>query len=209
MKQLDERGKACPLPVIETKKELERLTSGSILEVLVDNEIAVQNLNKLCTQKGHSFQNETIDRQCFLVRITKSGQELPNTPVDEAWEDCAACTSLGNVKKGLVVVLSSDTMGNGDDTLGHLLMKGFVYALTEQDFVPETVLLYNGGARLSVEGAETLKDLRLLEEQGSEILTCGTCLNHYGLSEKLAVGSATNMYRIAEILTQAGKVVRP
>ena len=71
------------------------------------------------------------------------------------------------------------------------------------------MLFYNGGARLTVEGSDSLEDLRALEERGVEILTCGTCLNYYGLTEKLAVGSVTNMYTIAEKLAGAGKVVRP
>ena len=88
-------------------------------------------------------------------------------------------------------------------------MKGFVYALAKQDRLPETVLLYNGGASLSCEGSESLEDLREMEAQGVEVLTCGTCLNHYGLAEKLAVGSVTNMYEIAERMTGAKKLVRP
>lgn len=108
-----------------------------------------------------------------------------------------------------MVVLSSDEMGSGDPVLGKALMKAFVYALTEQDVLPDTILLYNGGAKLSVEGAPTLADLKLLESQGVEIMTCGTCLNHYGLTEQLAVGSVTNMYAIAEKLMGAARVVRP
>ena len=88
-------------------------------------------------------------------------------------------------------------------------MKGFLFALGQLPQLPETVLFYNGGARLTVEGSDSLEDLRALEERGVEILTCGTCLNYYGLTEKLAVGSVTNMYAIAEKLAGAGKVVRP
>ena len=89
-------------------------------------------------------------------------------------------------------------------------MKGFVYALTQLDEAPDTVLLYNGGAKLSVEGrAETVNDLRLLAENGTEVLTCGTCRTHYGLTDRLAVGEVTNMYVIAEKLSGAGKVIRP
>ena len=80
-------------------------------------------------------------------------------------------------------------------------MKGFVYALTQQDALPETILLYNSGAYLSCEGSDNLEDLKSLESQGVEILTCGTCLNFYGLSEKLQVGSVTNMYEIVERMT--------
>lgn len=108
-----------------------------------------------------------------------------------------------------MVVLSSNQMGQGDETLGKLLMKGFVYALTEQDALPELVLLYNSGAFLSCEGSDSLEDLKLLESQGVEILTCGTCLNHYGLGEKLAVGAVTNMYEIVERMTGAKLLVRP
>ncbi len=100
-------------------------------------------------------------------------------------------------------------MGEGDDKLGWLLMKGFIYALTELDVLPSTLLLYNGGAKLSVEDSESLQDLKTLEAMGVEILTCGTCLNFYGISEKLGVGTATNMYEIAEKQMLASKVVRP
>ena len=108
-----------------------------------------------------------------------------------------------------IVVLSSDCMGEGDEVLGRALMKGFIYALTSQEGLPDTVIMYNGGARLPVEGSESLEDLKLLESQGVEILTCGTCLNHYGLTEKLSVGSVTNMYVICEKMLQAEKVVKP
>ena len=88
-------------------------------------------------------------------------------------------------------------------------MKGFIYGLTELEEIPETVLLYNGGAKLSVEGSDSLEDLRLLESQGAEILTCGTCLNHYGLTEKLAVGNVTNMYVICEKMMSASRLIKP
>ena len=101
-------------------------------------------------------------------------------------------------RKGMVVVLSSNQMGQGDEALGKLLMKGFVYALSQQEQLPRTVLLYNGGAFLSCEGSDSVEDLRELEAQGVEILTCGTCLNHYGIGDRLRVGSVTNMYEIAE-----------
>ncbi len=106
-------------------------------------------------------------------------------------------------------MLSSDQMGGGNEELGRILMKGFVYALTQLEELPETVLLYNGGARLSVEGSQSLEDLKNLEAQGVEILTCGTCLNYYELSDKLKVGSVTNMYEIAEKMAGARLVIRP
>ena len=89
------------------------------------------------------------------------------------------------------------------------LLKAFIFSLTQQDKLPKTILLYNGGAHLTCEGSPMLDDLKALEAEGVEILTCGTCLNFYGLTEKLAVGGVTNMYVIAEKMLNAGNVVKP
>ena len=100
-------------------------------------------------------------------------------------------------------------MGSGDDELGAVLMKGFVFALTQLDELPETVLMYNGGVKLACTGSSSLDDLRTLAEAGVEIMSCGTCLNHYGLAEQLEVGEATNMYVIVEKQASARGVIRP
>ena len=105
--------------------------------------------------------------------------------------------------------MDSETMGRGSDELGKLLMKSFLFAVSQLPRLPRTVLFYNGGAKLTVEGSESLEDLRNMEAQGVEILTCGTCLNFYGLAEKLAVGGVTNMYAIVEALANAGTVIKP
>ncbi len=200
--KIDARGKQCPLPVIETKEALAKAAPGEIVEVRVDNEIAVQNLNKLAVQKSLAFASEKSAERDYLVKITVSGE-----PVDAKTEDDLNVVCCSG--QGTVVVISSDAMGSGDDTLGKLLMKGFIFALTKQETLPAAVLLYNGGAKLSCEGSESLEDLKNLESAGVTILTCGTCLNFYGLSEKLSVGSVTNMYDIVEKLTKAALVVRP
>ena len=98
-------------------------------------------------------------------------------------------------------------MGNGDDELGKILIKGFIYALSQMETHPDTILFYNGGAKLTTEDSESLEDLKKMEEEGVEILTCGTCLKHYGLMEKLMVGKVTDMYTIAERMTGADKVI--
>ena len=205
--RLDERGKQCPLPVIEAKKALESSAPGEKVEVVVDNEIAVQNSTKMADHKGFAVCSEKTGEREFLVTITagEGNGEAAEAPV--AAEE-VTCTPDGR-RKGMVVVLSSNQMGQGDEALGKLLMKGFVFALTQQDMLPETILLYNSGAFLSCEGSDNLEDLKTLEAQGVEILTCGTCLNHYGLAEKRQVGGVTNMYEIVEKMTKASVVVRP
>lgn len=115
---------------------------------------------------------------------------------------CADCI-------GTVVAVSSDKMGSGNDELGAVLMKSFFFAETQLDALPDKILFYNGGAKLTAEDSDCLEDIRLLEKEGVEILTCGTCLDFYGLKEKLAVGAVTNMYTIAEILQNAVSVVSP
>lgn len=207
MKRLDERGKQCPLPVIEAKKALEASAPGEKVEVVVDNEIAVQNLSKMADHKGLAVCSEKTGDREFLVTIT-AGEGNDQASEAPAAAEEVTCTPDGR-RKGMVVVLSSNQMGQGDETLGKLLMKGFVFALTQQDMLPETILLYNSGAFLSCEGSDNLEDLKTLEAQGVEILTCGTCLNHYGLAEKRQVGGVTNMYEIVEKMTKASVVVRP
>ena len=217
MIKVNAMGDACPIPVIKTKNAIREMNGAGQVEVLVDNEIAVQNLCKMAAQKQYQADSEKVQDGCYLVEIWINGNNSEETVENGSGKDKetedqepmpeqAAAPSTGH---GLVVVLSSDEMGQKDPVLGKLLMKSFVYALTEQRQLPETILLYNGGALLSCEGSDCLEDLRRLEEQGVKILTCGTCLNHYGKSEQLAVGSVTNMYEIVEVLTEAGRVVRP
>ena len=122
-------------------------------------------------------------------------------------KDEAVCQldQIGNT----VVGVSSDRMGEGNEELGHVLIKGFLFALTQLDKLPKTMLFYNGGAKLTTEGSESLEDLKSLEAQGVEIMTCGTCLDYYGLKDKLKVGTVTNMYSIVETMNQAGRIIRP
>ena len=203
--QVNAMGKPCPIPVVETKKVLAKMTAGDSVTVSVDNPIAVQNLLKMAGQKQLAAESRTLASDHYEVVLALTEENLAAA---QAAEPAPACIPDARAK-GTVVVLASDEMGSGDPVLGKALMKAFVYALTEQDTLPDTILLYNGGAKLSVEGAATLADLKLLESQGVEIMTCGTCLNHYGLTEQLAVGSVTNMYAIAEKLMGAARVVRP
>jgi selenium metabolism protein YedF len=111
------------------------------------------------------------------------------------------------VAGGLAVVVSRDTMGEGAEELGKILIKGFIYSLSELPTPPSCVIFLNSGARLTTEGANTVEDLKKLGEKGAEVLTCGTCVNYYGLQGKLAVGAITDMYGITERIAAAAKVM--
>ena len=169
MKQIDERGNACPIPVVHTKKALESMNGETKLVVLVDNEPAVQN-------------------------VTRFAEGIVCAP---------------SAKDEIIIVVSSNEMGQGEKALGQTLIKAFLFAVTKQDKLPSKMLFYNSGAYLTCEGSDSLEDLKTLEAEGVEIYTCGTCLNFYELTEKLAVGSITNMYDIVEMMEKAGKVIKP
>lgn len=207
---LDMRGVSCPGPVIEAKKALEQMTEKE-LKVFVDNQAAVQNLERLGSYMNLEITTEQTGEKEFSVYFSEKGQvkkEGSEETAAQGSEQSEGCQFyIGTRKK--TVVISSDTMGNGDDVLGKLLMKSFIYALTELEDIPERIILYNGGARLSIQGSASLEDLKLLESQGAEILTCGTCLNHYEIADKLAVGRVTNMYEIAEKMMEADSIIRP
>ena len=193
-------GDNCPIPVIKTKKAMQEETGAETIEVLVDNEIAVQNVTKMASSAGASVSSEKIAEKEFKLTIQVNGAV--------AGEDTKV-TCIPDQRGNLVIAFDSDRMGSGNDELGKVLIKGFIFAVTQLEQLPKTMLFYNGGATLTAEGSDSLEDLKSLEAQGVEILTCGTCLNYYGLTEKLQVGSVTNMYTIVEKLTEADKVVKP
>lgn len=205
---IDCRGMNCPLPVVNAKKAAGEMNSGDVLTVLVDNEIAVQNLQRFAAGKGYPAASEKRADAEYAVTFQITAQTQPAAPEAEVKSEEIAC-SLDSRKKGMLVVLSANVMGGGDEKLGKALMKAFVFALTKQDQLPEAILCYNTGAYLTCEGADTLEDLRSLEAEGVTVLTCGTCLDFYGIKNTLAVGSVTNMYDIVERMEKAGTIVRP
>ncbi|WP_458408244.1 sulfurtransferase-like selenium metabolism protein YedF [Anaerotignum sp.] len=206
-KIVDARGLACPLPVVNAKKAVEELSTGDVLTVLVDNEIAVQNLQKFAKQKGFTAAGEKKAEKEYEVTINVVSAEKVQETVAEVEEEVVC--AVDSRKNGMVVVLSANVMGTGDEKLGTSLMKAFVFAVTKQDVLPETIVCYNTGAYLTCEGADTLEDLKSLEAEGVNILTCGTCLDFYGIKDKLAVGTVTNMYEIVEVMEKAKSIVRP
>ena len=206
MVQVNALGDTCPLPVIKTMNALKELGGAGTVEVLVDNEIAVQNLTKFGNSKGFTVSSEKKTKKDFTVTFQIPENSTTSTPAAES--AVPACTP-DSKKHGLVAVLSANTMGNGEEQLGKILMKSFIFALTKQDQLPEIILCYNSGASLTCEDSDSLEDLKSLEAEGVKILTCGTCLDFYGLKEKLAVGGVTNMYEIVEIMESAGTIVRP
>lgn len=198
MFKIDAIGKACPLPVIETHKALKE---HDAVETVVDNQIATENLKKLAEDMGYTYAMTEESSTHYTVMIAKDGAAKDKT-VSPMQEDAKPQDSY-------IVVINSPTMGVGDEALGKQLLKTFVYTLTEQDVLPETIIFYNGGVSFVTEDSDMLEDLKTLVSRGVQIYACGACLNYYGLTDKVAVGEITNMYRIVEMMRKADRIVRP
>ena len=208
-KTVNALGLTCPLPVVETKKALEAMTEAGTITVLVDNEIAVQNVSRFAGSRQLAAKSEKTGEKEFRIVIDvpadKLGGGAAEAPADEAEPVCV----MDGRRRGMVVAIGSNQMGNGAEKLGKSLMKAFIFALTKQDYLPETMLFFNSGAYLTCEGSDSLEDIKELEAQGVEVMTCGTCLDFYELKEKLAVGGVTNMYVIVEKMEKASLVIKP
>ena len=184
--EVDARGLNCPMPVINTKKELDKIEEGVVITT-VDNEIAKENVLKLANSLNCEANIIKNEKDFISIEIKKRENVIIEKNENVALED--KC-----------IFISSDKMGEGNDELGRVLIKGFIYTLTECKPYPKHIILVNGGVKLSTENEATIENLKILEKAGVEILSCGTCLDYYGLKEELQVGTVTNMYTIVEIM---------
>jgi len=199
-------GDACPIPVVKTKNAIRELGSSGVVEVSVDNEIAVQNLNKMAKQKNYEFSYEKKSDTEYIVTIGINSDSKTDTNIVSK----ISGTQKDEISlKETVVVIDSDKMGDGDEEFSKTLLKGFIYALSSQDIPPAKIIFYNTGVRMTTKGSESIEDLKVLANAGAKIYSCGACLNNYGLTEKLLIGEVTNMYDIAGYLLNADLVVRP
>lgn len=81
-------GDACPIPVVKTKNAIKELGGSGVVETLVDNEIAVQNLTKMANQKGYGVKSEKLAPNQFKVTMSIEGAALPSAPEEPQEEAC-------------------------------------------------------------------------------------------------------------------------
>lgn len=194
MKEVDARGIECPMPVIMAKRLVKE--GEDEFRVLVDQDIAVENLEKMAKQVNYQTSLSEKENGDFELVFKKSDQE--------AKEDGEKLME----SEDYIVVFDSDKMGSGDEAFSKKLIESFILALTEQDKYPQYILCYNQGVYLTTQRENTVADFKKLEERGVKILSCGLCLDNYGLKEELKVGKVTNMYEIVGLMTKK-RVVRP
>ena len=191
--ELDAKGLACPKPVINTKKKLDSIEQG-VVEVTVDNEIAKENLFNLPKSMNLEANVLKTEKDSICIEIIKG----ENVIIEEKSQESLADTCI---------FINSDKMGTGNDELGQVLIKGYIYTLTESKPYPKSILFVNSGIKLTTENEATVENLKILQDAGVEILSCGTCLDYYGLKEELKVGTVTNMYTIVESMNNSSKTI--
>ncbi len=191
MRKIDARGVKCPQPVIMTKKALEEIEEGQIISI-VDDITAKENVSRLASSMNLEYAIDEKDG-CYYISINKIKDNKNE--------------NMNNEADNIVIVITSNKLGSGDKELGEVLMKSYTYALTEVSPVPKTIIFLNSGVKLTTEGSAVLDNIEKLQQAGVEIISCGTCLDFYGLKEKLMVGIVGNMYSIVEKMHNATKVI--
>lgn len=190
MNTIDCRNMACPAPVITVKKALEQ--HGEI-QVRLDDGAPRENVARFAGNRGYEVQEERIDNGWSLT--IRPGSRSQATESDSATGDT-------------VFMITSDRLGDGPEELGRLLMKNFIFTLLESSNLPSRMLFLNSGVRLTTDGSEVLEALDKLAGMGVEILSCGLCLEFFGIKDKLRSGATTNMLAIVETVFTTARLIR-
>ncbi len=199
IKEIDARGKNCPIPVVMAKKEIDAGATAFVVQV--DNAVVVQNLQRLADSQGFRTTVEGSG-EAYSVEFHRAPEDV-QPPRADAEEICETPVQ----PKNWALLVARETLGEGDPELGRTLARMFFYALTQTEDLPQWVLCLNGGVKLATLDPQVAGHLRELEERGVQVLVCGTCLEYYGLTGQLQAGRVSNMYELLEQLQKAGKVV--
>lgn len=191
-KEIDCRGLACPQPVIYTKKALEAMAEGSVT-IIVDNLESRENVRRFAASQGCDVTVGDRDGSYAVTIVKKPG--------------CATAAQIAAAEGPTVVCITTNVFGKGSEELGAILMKAFLNTLWDYRPRPSRLIFINAGVFLTTEGSYVLDSLHLLEKEGVEILSCGTCLAFYGMKEKLKVGRVSNMHEIVTSLMTAGRII--
>ena len=204
MRIVDTKGQLCPAPLIAAKKALKKTPRGESFVLITDNKTSFDNLTRFLKDNKAETQFEESNGTWTITITNTIGEVIkPN-----AEEYCAP--EVTHFEKGdFVVVLSSDKMGEGDETLGYLLMTTFINSLKDLDKMPKKILFYNNGVKMITKSSPVIQPLKDLEKMGVELMACGTCVNHYGLSDEIGAGIIGNMYSIVEAMALSGKILKP
>lgn len=192
-KIVDTRGMTCPQPVILTRQALNDKDVNEVITI-VDSQSALENVSKLASSMKLEANIDEKGGQ-FFISILK----------DESLQDHLNIAQSNNAN--VAILITSNVLGQGNDTLGSILMKSFMYTLIQMEGAFNVLIFMNSGVLLTTEGSEVLDYIKALEERQIEVLSCGTCLDYYHLSDKLRAGSVSNMFTITERLIEAQRLI--
>jgi selenium metabolism protein YedF len=201
VKIVNARGLTCPQPIVLAKQAIE---SHEQVKVIVDNDIALENVKRLGTKLGCDVKVEKKNDGSYEINLTRKAGAAGIK------DDFVPSSDATPAASGpFVIVVSADTMGRGNDELGYVLIRAFLHTVVLQAEKPNVMIFYNTGVKLTAQGSEVLEDLKQLESEGVQLLVCGTCLNYFEIKDKLAAGTVSNMYDIVETMSRAGCLLVP
>jgi len=194
MQKVDARGQSCPQPVIMTRKAV--AGGANELEVTVDNKIAANNVKRFLEKSGF---DTSLDEQDGDISVTGK-------------KNCSSCKTEEEPSQdegvmNTTVFISRNVVGGNDMELGEVLIKAFLSTLAQMPTPPKYISLMNEGIKLALKGTSTCESLQELQKKGSEVLVCGTCSNHFKLTEQVGVGVISNMFDITDSLLSVEKVI--
>lgn len=106
-----------------------------------------------------------------------------------------------------VYFITSDKIGCQDEELGNRLMNIFFLKLVQAVKHPSHIILMERGVKLLLPESPSLDAIKVLEERGVEMLACQTCLDYYGIREKISAGTVSNMPDILDTMHKAANVI--
>ena len=201
-------GRACPESVAMTKAALDK--GAEELEVLVDNPEAATNVKRLLEGRGFRVLLQDEDGRLKLTAGKKTEPSVSTSRASASQAQApapAAPMPVPRPVEGMAVLITGKTLGRNDEELGEILVKGFLGALSQLDVPPRTVALINEGVKLALFDSSSCDHLKNLERKGTNILVCGTCVNHFGITDSVGAGVISNMFEIVESLNKAGKIL--
>jgi selenium metabolism protein YedF len=204
--KVDLRGLLCPEPVLATKKLLDDPQVERV-EALVDDDVCVNNLQRLSRTFGASTRVRELDG-FFEIVIDRAGAQA--AAAEQAPESSAGelPAETQGQKVGTVIFLAKDTFGDGDPEFSRTLVNLFLQTALESGHRPRAILMANSGVKLMAPDSPVLKVLNDFRQSGCEVLACGLCLEFYGLKDKVPKEQVTNMFAICEYLFAADKVLQ-
>ncbi len=192
MKTIDCRGQQCPQPVIQTRQTM-LAEPGEVLQVLVDDQVCQENVSRLAKTLGYDIKVKAED---LVIQLELTPGEQP-----------AASHNKTSAAGPTIIFICSDQMGHGNDKLGQILMKNFIFTLLESDTTPDAIYCVNSGVKLTIGGSDVIEPLEALANRGVDIASCGLCLEFFDVKDSLAIGRVSNMLELVNALEGAGHII--